>query len=154
MRSARAPPKSEATISGTSSAAPIRPTRRAEPVITNTWYGSATRVAWVPRPVISVPAVSRRKSRDSRRGWTSTAIRDSHFKPCERSGTPPRPRPRGSRPKIGLVKAIVQHEFGGPEVLRLEEIEAPEPIPTEVQVRVRAAGVNPADVKSRLGRGG
>jgi NADPH:quinone reductase-like Zn-dependent oxidoreductase len=51
------------------------------------------------------------------------------------------------------MKAIVQREFGGPEVLRLEEVEAPEPIPTEVQVRVRAAGVNPVDFKTRQGRG-
>jgi NADPH:quinone reductase-like Zn-dependent oxidoreductase len=51
------------------------------------------------------------------------------------------------------VKAIVQREFGGPEVLLLEEAAAPEPIPTEVQVRVRAAGVNPVDFKTRAGRG-
>jgi NADPH:quinone reductase-like Zn-dependent oxidoreductase len=51
------------------------------------------------------------------------------------------------------VKAIVQHELGGPEVLRLEQVETPEPIPTEVQVRVRAAGVNPVDFKTRMGRG-
>jgi NADPH:quinone reductase-like Zn-dependent oxidoreductase len=51
------------------------------------------------------------------------------------------------------VKAIVQRELGGPEVLRIEEVEAPEPIPTEVQVRVRAAGVNPVDFKTREGRG-
>jgi NADPH:quinone reductase-like Zn-dependent oxidoreductase len=51
------------------------------------------------------------------------------------------------------MKAIVQHELGGPEVLRLEEVDAPEPIPTEVQVRVRAAGVNPVDFKTRMGRG-
>jgi NADPH:quinone reductase-like Zn-dependent oxidoreductase len=51
------------------------------------------------------------------------------------------------------MKAIVQHEFGGPEVLRLEEVPAPEPIPTEVQVRVRAAGVNPVDFKTRQGKG-
>ena len=51
------------------------------------------------------------------------------------------------------MKAIVQHELGGPEVLRLEEVEAPEPIPTEVQVRVRAAGVNPVDLKTREGKG-
>ena len=36
-RSARAPPKSEARISGPSSARPISPVRKAEPVITNTW---------------------------------------------------------------------------------------------------------------------
>jgi NADPH:quinone reductase-like Zn-dependent oxidoreductase len=51
------------------------------------------------------------------------------------------------------VKAIVQHELGGPEVLRVCEVEAPEPIPTEVQVRVRAAGVNPVDLKTRMGQG-
>jgi NADPH:quinone reductase-like Zn-dependent oxidoreductase len=51
------------------------------------------------------------------------------------------------------VKAIVQHELGGPEVLRVEEVEAPEPIPTEVQVRVRVAGVNPVDIKTRQGKG-
>ena len=51
------------------------------------------------------------------------------------------------------MKAIVQHELGGPEVLRIEEVPAPEPIPTEVQVRVRAVGVNPVDFKTRMGRG-
>ena len=51
------------------------------------------------------------------------------------------------------MKAIVQHELGGPEVLRLEEVAVPEPIPTEVQVRVRAAGVNPVDLKTREGKG-
>jgi NADPH:quinone reductase-like Zn-dependent oxidoreductase len=51
------------------------------------------------------------------------------------------------------MRAIVQHELGGPEVLKLEEVETPQPIPTEVQVRVRAAGVNPVDFKTRQGRG-
>jgi NADPH:quinone reductase-like Zn-dependent oxidoreductase len=51
------------------------------------------------------------------------------------------------------MRAIVQRELGGPEVLVLEEVEAPEPIPTEVQVRVRAAGVNPVDLKTRQGKG-
>jgi NADPH:quinone reductase-like Zn-dependent oxidoreductase len=51
------------------------------------------------------------------------------------------------------MKAIVQHELGGPEVLRVEEVETPEPIPTEIQVRVRAAGINPVDYKTRQGRG-
>lgn len=35
----------------------------------------------------------------------------------------------------------------------MEEIPAPEPIPTEVQVRVHAAGVNPVDFKTRQGGG-
>jgi hypothetical protein len=58
---------------------------------------------------------------------------DSRLKGSEPSGP-------GDRPKIGKVKAIVQRELGGPEVLRVCEVETPEPIPTEVQVRVRAAG--------------
>src|SRR5258707_229349 len=50
------------------------------------------------------------------------------------------------------MRAVVQHEFGGPEVLAIEERPMPEPIPTEVQVRVHAAGVNPVDFKTRGGR--
>jgi NADPH:quinone reductase-like Zn-dependent oxidoreductase len=37
-------------------------------------------------------------------------------------------------------------------VLRVVEIPAPEPIPTEVLVRVAAAGVNPVDWKTRATR--
>ncbi len=51
------------------------------------------------------------------------------------------------------MKAVVLREFGGPEVLRIEDVPVPEPIPTEVQVRVVAAGVNPVDCKTRTGRG-
>lgn len=51
------------------------------------------------------------------------------------------------------MRAISQHEFGGPEVLQLVEVERPEPLPTEVLVRVHAAGVNPVDAKTRAGGG-
>ncbi|MGC4940849.1 NADP-dependent oxidoreductase [Kribbella sp. DT2] len=51
------------------------------------------------------------------------------------------------------MRAISQDEFGGPEVLRLVELERPEPLPTEVLVRVHAAGVNPVDFKTREGSG-
>ena len=37
------------------------------------------------------------------------------------------------------------------EVLVVEELPTPRPIPTEVQVRVHAAGVNPVDFKTRQG---
>ena len=43
--------------------------------------------------------------------------------------------------------------FGGPEVLRVAEVERPSPISTEVLVRVVAAGVNPVDCKTRRGEG-
>jgi NADPH:quinone reductase len=40
------------------------------------------------------------------------------------------------------MKAVVIREFGGPEVLRLEEIPTPEPGPGEVVIRVHAVSVN------------
>jgi len=51
------------------------------------------------------------------------------------------------------MRAVVQHEYGPPEVLAVEQVAKPEPIPTEVQVRVHAAGVNPVDFKTRAGKG-
>ena len=47
------------------------------------------------------------------------------------------------------MRLVTQDEFGGPEVLRLVEVDRPEPMPTEVLVRVHAAGINPVDWKSR-----
>jgi NADPH:quinone reductase-like Zn-dependent oxidoreductase len=51
------------------------------------------------------------------------------------------------------MRAVVLREYGAPEVLGIEEVAKPEPIPTEVQVRVHAAGVNPVDFKTRAGEG-
>jgi NADPH:quinone reductase-like Zn-dependent oxidoreductase len=51
------------------------------------------------------------------------------------------------------MRAIVQERFGGPEVLHLAQVPQPEPLPTEVLVRVHAAGVNPVDWKTRSGKG-
>lgn len=49
------------------------------------------------------------------------------------------------------MKAIRVHQFGGPEVLRLEEIAVPEPGAKQILVRVRAAGVNPVETYIRAG---
>jgi len=49
------------------------------------------------------------------------------------------------------MKAIVVHEFGAPEVMKLEEIPVPKPGPGQVVVRIRAAGVNPFDTYMRAG---
>jgi len=43
------------------------------------------------------------------------------------------------------MKAIVVHQFGGPEVLKLEEIPTPKPAAGQVLVRIHGAGVNPYD---------
>ena len=47
--------------------------------------------------------------------------------------------------------AITVNEFGGPDVLRVEEMDMPRPGKDEVLVRVRAAGVGPWDVSLREG---
>ncbi len=49
------------------------------------------------------------------------------------------------------MKAIRVHEFGGPEMLKLEEIGAPQAGPGQVLVRVEAAGINPVDAYIRSG---
>jgi NADPH2:quinone reductase len=49
------------------------------------------------------------------------------------------------------MKAIVVHEFGGPEVLKLEEVPTPKPAAGQVLVRIHGAGVNPYDTYMRAG---
>jgi NADPH:quinone reductase-like Zn-dependent oxidoreductase len=49
------------------------------------------------------------------------------------------------------MKAIVVHEYGGPEVLKYEDYPDPVPGSGEVLVRVAAASVNPIDYKRRAG---
>lgn len=49
------------------------------------------------------------------------------------------------------MKAIRINETGGPEVLRLEDIETPTPAQGEVLIKVTAAGVNYADLAQRQG---
>jgi NADPH2:quinone reductase len=49
------------------------------------------------------------------------------------------------------MKAIRVHEYGGPAVLKLDEIPDPKPRSEEIVVRVRAGGVNPVDVYMHTG---
>lgn len=49
------------------------------------------------------------------------------------------------------MKAIVVREFGGPEVMKIEEIETPGPVGVQVLVKIEAAGVNPVDTYLRSG---
>ncbi|HEU4588951.1 MAG TPA: quinone oxidoreductase [Gemmatimonadales bacterium] len=49
------------------------------------------------------------------------------------------------------MRAIRIHAYGGPEVMRVEEVETPAPGPGQARVRVEAAGVNFIDVYHRTG---
>jgi NADPH2:quinone reductase len=49
------------------------------------------------------------------------------------------------------IQAARVHDYGGPEVLLIEQAPRPEPKAGEVLIRVKAAGVNPADWKMRGG---
>ncbi|QYC39063.1 hypothetical protein Nocox_07190 [Nonomuraea coxensis DSM 45129] len=43
------------------------------------------------------------------------------------------------------MKAIRHHAYGGPDVLELEDVPAPEPGDEDVLIRVRAAAVGPGE---------
>ena len=49
------------------------------------------------------------------------------------------------------MRALVVHEFGGPEVMRIEDVAAPTAGPGQIVIRVRAIGVNPVDTYIRSG---
>jgi len=49
------------------------------------------------------------------------------------------------------MKAVRQHDFGGPEVLRYEDAPKPGLSPGEVLIRVHAVGINPPDLYLRDG---
>ncbi|WP_435158736.1 NADP-dependent oxidoreductase [Amycolatopsis sacchari] len=49
------------------------------------------------------------------------------------------------------MRAITQHQFGGPEVLTIVDVPEPRPLPTEVLVRVKAIGLNPLEPRLRAG---
>ena len=51
-----------------------------------------------------------------------------------------------------MPRIIRFHELGGPDVLKLEEEPTPEPAPGEVRLRIKAIGLNRADVMFRTGQ--
>lgn len=57
----------------------------------------------------------------------------------------------GSESAHSTMKAVVIHEYGGPEVLKYEDVPRPEPKEDQILIRVIAAGVNPVDGMIRSG---
>ena len=58
----------------------------------------------------------------------------------------------GNVSAVTKMKAIVVHEYGGPEALKLEDVPIPEPKENEILVKVIAAGVNSFDGVLRSGK--
>src|SRR5438046_3900823 len=54
--------------------------------------------------------------------------------------------------ELETMKAIRVHQFGGPEVLRLEQVPTPQPGSGEVLVRMHGIGVNPVETYIRAGK--
>jgi NADPH:quinone reductase-like Zn-dependent oxidoreductase len=54
---------------------------------------------------------------------------------------------------MSTMKAVRIRSFGGPDVLRVEDAPRPVPKQDEILVRIRAAGINPVDWKTRRGQG-
>src|SRR5687768_4287975 len=52
------------------------------------------------------------------------------------------------------MKVIHVHQFGGPEVLKLEEIPTPQPSANQVLVKIHVIGVNPVETYIRAGKYG
>jgi NADPH:quinone reductase-like Zn-dependent oxidoreductase len=57
--------------------------------------------------------------------------------------------PADDKPKM---RAVVAHEYGAPDVLKLEQVQTPEPKDDEALVRVIASSVNPADPLTLSGK--
>src|SRR3954451_19961018 len=57
--------------------------------------------------------------------------------------------PADEKPKM---RAVVAHEYGAPDVLKLEQVQRPEPNDDEALVRVIASSVNPADPLTLSGK--
>ncbi|MGO4126931.1 NADP-dependent oxidoreductase [Inquilinus sp. YAF38] len=49
------------------------------------------------------------------------------------------------------MKAVRFHEYGGPEVLAVEDVDLPQPGAGQIRIAVKAAGINPLDWKLRSG---
>ena len=51
-----------------------------------------------------------------------------------------------------MSRSVRFHEFGGPEVLKIEDVVVPDPGPKEVRLRIKAIGLNRSEVLTRSGK--
>src|ERR1051326_5582587 len=58
---------------------------------------------------------------------------------------------RDRRKDAAMTRTVRFHELGGPEVLRIEDLDVGDPGPGEVRIRVEAIGLNRAEALFRSG---
>src|SRR5258707_15069053 len=51
-----------------------------------------------------------------------------------------------------MPRSVRFHEFGGPDVLKIEDVAVPDPGAQEVRLRIKAIGLNRSEVLTRSGR--
>ena len=59
---------------------------------------------------------------------------------------------KGDKSPMASMKAVTFEEYGGPDVLRIAEVLRPEPGPSDVLVKIHAAGICYHDILSRAGK--
>jgi NADPH:quinone reductase len=114
------------------------------------------------RPIAQVRTAPHRRARpyagSASLGVSKRLLDPARLTPLLEAGTRFARRPSAAgalRSVYGLiVRAVVVHEAGGPEVLRLEEMPDPQPAEGEVLVRVEAVGINHIDLVNRAGAAG
>jgi NADPH:quinone reductase-like Zn-dependent oxidoreductase len=80
-------------------------------------------------------------------------LRIESFRPLSPELAEPETDVMSHNDMTSTMRAVTQQRFGGADVLELQTVPRPVPLPTEVQVRVHAAGVNPVDWNTREGAG-
>ena len=112
---------------------------------------------------VQLDSANFRRSVTSEQGWVVATGRRAPSgsvggKPAElfeagsawQQGGPIR-RPRRTQKRHMNMRAVVHHQYGGPEVLSITDVPQPAPAPDEVLIEVHAAAVNRTDTGFRVG---
>src|SRR5579875_510834 len=105
------------------------------------------RSGWQPsRAAIRMPRAP--KSRRCGLGWKASPITSVGPRPSRKKNDVDRDRQHRRIVGMASMKAVLFRQYGGPEVLRAEEVQRPEPGPRDVLVKIYAAGICYHDILS------
>ena len=101
----------------------------------------------VPKPPKDVPILP--DEAEGEGGLSVRQLTERHSQDVRCAGCHAKMDPYGF--SLEAYDAVVLASFGGPEVLRIADVDVPAPGPDEILVRVAGAGVNQLDTKIRAG---